>query len=62
MLCAAAGFHANEARLPVGKVFEKLLALELQTHDFSCLPVDPVQLKHPFGWALPIYLVAAYNN
>jgi hypothetical protein len=49
VLRAAAGFHANQARLPVGEVLEELLALELQAHDFSGLLIDPVQLKHPLG-------------
>jgi len=29
VLCPAAGFHADQACRPVGKVFEELLALEL---------------------------------
>jgi hypothetical protein len=49
VLCVAAGLHANDARLPVGKVLEELLALSLQARDFSGLHVDRVQLKYPFG-------------
>jgi hypothetical protein len=49
VLGTAAGSHANETRGPVGKVFEELLTPKLQVHDFSGLPIDPVQLKYPFG-------------
>ena len=49
VLRAAASLHADQPRLPVGKVFEKLLALELQAHDLSALHVDPVQLEYSLG-------------
>jgi hypothetical protein len=61
VLRAATGFHANQALLPVGEVLEELLALELQTHDFSGLLVDPVQLKHPFGDIYADYVFATIH-
>ena len=46
VLRTAASFHANQTRPPGRKVRQKLLALELQTHDLSSLLVNPVQLKN----------------
>jgi hypothetical protein len=46
MLRIAARFHPDERRLPVSKVLEKPLPLELQADDFSRLRVDPMQLEH----------------
>ncbi|BBP04358.1 hypothetical protein TPL01_33650 [Sulfuriferula plumbiphila] len=31
-----------------GKMLQKLLAFELQTHDLSRLNINPMQLKYPF--------------
>jgi hypothetical protein len=46
VLHATARFSAAQAGRPVGKVFQKAVALKLQTHDFAALPVDPAQLKY----------------
>ena len=47
VLSAAARFHADQAGLTVGKMLQKLLALELQIHDLSRFNIHPVQLKYP---------------
>jgi len=47
VLRTAARFHTDQAGRPIGKVLQKLLALELHTHDLSGLLFNPVQLKHP---------------
>ena len=49
VLRAPARLHTDQARRPVGKVLQELLALELHTHGFAGLRVEPVQLKNPLG-------------
>lgn len=53
VLFATASLHADQALSPVGKVLQKLLALELHAHDLTRLAMStPTTCLLPFIWSL----------